>query len=176
MRLRQCAILIAALLLPPTAAQAQSFQQQPQQPPAQGFAAPARQEPPCFKEFSRMRDDSQNKAKLVIEANKKKVAPPEACKLLRSLVASEDKLVKYVEDNSAWCGIPPQVVTQMKKQHASTTNLRDKVCHLASRPAAPRGPSLSDALGTSRLPDSSNIRAGRGGGTFNTLTGTLGGQ
>jgi hypothetical protein len=169
MSLRPSTLLIAALL--PGFAMAQGFQQQV---PQQGFQPPPQarpQEPPCFKEFSALRDEAQGKAKLVLAANKRKAPPQEACKLLNGLIASENKLVKYVEANSTWCGIPQEVVTNMKKQHAGTSQVRDRICEFASRPAAPAGPSLSDALGTSRLPDSSNISGGRGG-TFDTMTGT----
>jgi hypothetical protein len=159
-------LLLTAILLAATPAAAQTFQTTPQP----GFGQP-QQEPPCFKEFSKLRDDAQSKAKAAIDASKRKAPPQEACKLLNSLVSSETKLVKYVEANASWCGIPPQVVTQMKQQHGGTAKARDRVCQFASRPQGPAAPSLSDALGTSRLPDSSNIRTGRGG-TFDTLTGS----
>jgi hypothetical protein len=52
--------------------------------------------------------------------------------------------------------------------------VRTRVCEAAARGPAPSGPSLSEALGTSRLTDPSNIK--RGGGTFDTLSGSpLGG-
>lgn len=169
MLLRLALPLLALAVLAATPAAAQTFQNPGFQNP--GFQQP-QQEPPCFKEFSALRDDAQNKAKAAIAASKRKVPPQEACKYLNALVASESKLVKFVETNSGWCGIPPQVLTQMKQQHGGTAKARDRICQFAAHPAAPAGPSLSDALGTSRLPDSSNIRTGRGGGTFDTLTGS----
>ena len=54
---------------------------------------------------------------------------------------------------------------------AKTIGMRDKICSANAGPAAPRAPSLSDALGTSRLPDTSSPQTQKGGGTFNTLTG-----
>jgi hypothetical protein len=166
-------VMLAILLAGPAAAQ--SFQP----PPSQGFAPPqqaAPQEPPCFKDFSALRDDAQNKAKALGAANKRKVAPQEACRLFNALIASETKLVKFTEANGTWCGIPPQVLTQMKTEQARATELRTRVCEFAARGSqAPPGPSLSDALGTSRVPNASNIKSGRG--TYDTLTGTpLGGR
>ena len=35
---------------------------------------------------------------------------------------------KYVETNQTWCGIPPQVVVQIKTNHAKTAATRTKVC------------------------------------------------
>jgi hypothetical protein len=162
-------ILMLALLLAGPAV-AQSFQPAP----SQGFGPPqqaAPQEPPCFKDFSALRDDAQNKAKALGAANKRKAAPQEACRLFNALIASEIKLVKFTEANGTWCGIPPQVLTQMKTEHARASEIRTRVCEFAARgPQAAPGPSLSDALGTTRVPDASNIKSGRG--TFDTLTGT----
>jgi hypothetical protein len=170
---RTAAVMLAMALAGPAAAQ--SFQP----PPSQGFGPPqqaAPQEPPCFKDFSVLRDDAQNKAKAVGAANKRKASPQEACRLFNALVASEAKLVKFTETNGTWCGIPPQVLTQMKAEQTRAGELRTRVCEFAARgPQAAPGPSLSDALGTSRVPDASNIKSGRG--TYDTLTGTpLGGR
>ena len=55
-----------------------------------------------------------------------------------------------------------------KEAVAKVSEIRTKVCQAASAPAA-RAPSLSDAL-TNPIPDSNNIKTGRG--TFDTLTGT----
>jgi hypothetical protein len=77
-------------------------------------------------------------------------------------------MLKYTNDNGVWCGIPPQVTGQLKEAVAKVSEIRTKVCQAASAPAA-RAPSLSDAL-TNPVPDSNNIKTGRG--TFDTLTGT----
>ena len=162
------AALIAACVLPiaagPAAAQ---FQPTP---------APAQQEmPPCIKEFVSLRNDAQKKAQAIQAASEKKVPPAEACKLFNTFSAAEDKMIKYAEENTVWCGIPPNVVADMKKSHVRTVSLRTQVCKAAAAPPPrPRGPSLSDAL-SAPIPNSSNIKTGRG--TFDTLTGTpLGGR
>jgi hypothetical protein len=78
--------------------------------------------------------------------------------------------VKYVEANGTWCGIPAQVLTQLKDGDKQATQARDRICQAAARgPAGPRAPTLSDALGTSVTPDANTVRTGRG--TFDTLTG-----
>lgn len=128
------------------------------------------QMPPCMKDFMPLRDDTEKKAKAVQAAAKRKIPPPEACKLFTALVASQDKLLKFTSANSAACGIPQEIVGQIKQAHTQTDQVRTRVCEAAARGPAPSGPSLSEALGTSRLADPSNIK--RGGGTFDTLTGT----
>ena len=62
-------------------------------------------------------------------------------------------------------------VKVMKGNHSKSTAMSNRVCNAAAGPGAPPPPSLSDALGTSRIPDSSNIKTGKGG-TFDTLSGS----
>jgi hypothetical protein len=163
--------LLIVLLLAAGPAAAQTFQ------PSQGFqpmtpqAPPAQQMPPCFKEFSALRGEADKYGKALQAAGQRKAPPQEACKLLTSLVAAEKKLLKYTEENGTWCGIPPQILAQMKDQQGKTSTLRTRVCDFAARGsrAAP-GPTLSDALGTNLVPNSSNVQSGRG--TFDTLTGS----
>jgi hypothetical protein len=140
------------------------------------FDRPAQaQMPPCMDEFAPLRDDTEKKAKAVQAASKRKPSPQEACRLFNALVAAQDKMGKFVAAKGASCGIPKEVGEQIKLAVTQTDQVRARVCEVAARPAAPSGPSLSEALGTSRLADPSNIK--RGGGTFDTLTGTpLGGS
>lgn len=158
MNLRR-ALLIAACLMPGAIATA-AAQVQP--------AAP-QQEPPCVKEFMKLRDDAGKKAAAIRAANERKAQAKEACGLFTVFSAAEAKMMKYAEDNSVWCGIPPQIITGIKQQHAKTVEIRTKVCQAAAAPQRPAGPSLSDAL-TAPVTDSNNIKTGRG--TFDTLTGT----
>lgn len=134
----------------------------------------AGQEPPaCLKQFIALRADTAAKAKKLEAAGKRKPKPTaqEACGLFNAFSASEAKLLKYAEENQAWCGIPPQIVTQMKAAHKRTAATRTRVCRAAAaQRARPRGPTLSDALGAS-APNANNVRTGRGG-TFDTLTGS----
>ena len=161
------ALFIAACLAPvaagPAAAQfppAQQPQQQ-QQPPGEA--------PPCIKEFLKLRDDAQKKASAIQAASARKAAPKEACGLFNSFFTAEVKMIKFAEDNSVLCGIPPDAVGQMKKGHVNTAAIRTKVCQAAANgPARPAAPTLSDVL-TAPIADSNNIKTGRG--TFDTLTG-----
>jgi len=154
------AMLIAVGLLPFAAAPALA-----QFPPAPG----AQQAPPCAVEFGRLRDEASKKADLIREASKRKAPPAEACKLFTAFSAAEEKMLKYAETNSVWCGIPPQIITQIKQSHGKTAEFRTRICQAAAAPPRPHGPTLSDAL-TAPVTDAGNIKTGRG--TFDTLTGT----
>jgi hypothetical protein len=156
------AVLIAALGLAGAASPAWA-----QMPPG------GQQVPPCIQKFISLRDAAQVKAKAIEAAGKRKQKPTaqEACGLFTTFSSAEAKLLKYAAENQTWCGIPPQVVEQMKKAHARTTQTRTRICQVAAEQRAhPRGPTLSDAL-SAPAPDANNIKTGRGG-TFDTLTGS----
>jgi hypothetical protein len=149
---------------------------QPAQPMQQAAPSPWSQpqaqqsEPPCVKDFLKLREDAQKKASAIQAAGKRKAPPKEACNLFNAFFAAEAKLIKYASTNQASCGIPPQAIDGMKEQHTKTGTIRTNVCHIAAAgPARPAGPNLSDAL-SAPVTDSNNIKTGRG--TFDTLTGS----
>jgi hypothetical protein len=158
MNLRRALVIAACLMLGTVATATAQFQP----------AAPPQQEPPCVKEFMRLRDDAGKKAEAIRAANERKAPAPEACGLFNAFSAAEAKMAKYAEDNSVWCGIPPQIIANIKQAHTKTVEIRTRVCQAAAAPQRPAGPSLSDAL-TAPVTDSKNIKTGRG--TFDTLTG-----
>ena len=135
---------------------------------AQFGPAPPQQEAPCLKDFSQLRDDTEKKGLAIRAAGERKAPPQEACQLFNAFVAAQSKMLKYATDNAAWCGIPNQIMANLKEGIAKTSEIRTKVCQAAAAPPRPAGPSLSDAL-SGPVPDSNNIKTGRG--TIDTLTG-----
>jgi hypothetical protein len=135
------------------------------------FSAPAAPagKPPCFDEFVTLRDEAQNRMKAAHDAGKRKPTPQEMCRLIGRYAESEAKLVKFLEDNSTWCGIPAPLTQQVKATQPKTVEARKRVCDAAAAPR-PTGPTLGDALGTTRVPDVGKARTGTG--TFDTLTGS----
>jgi hypothetical protein len=152
-------VMFAILMVPLSAGAANAQFQQ----------APPQQEPPCAQEFFKLRDDAEKKAAAIKAAGERKATPNEVCPLFNVFVAAQTKMLKYTNENSVWCGIPPQVAESLKKSIAQTSEIRTKVCRAAAAPAQPQAPSLSDAL-SSPVPNSNNIKTGRG--TFDTLTGS----
>lgn len=156
------AMFLAALTVPVGAGAASAqFQQAPQ---------PQQQMPPCLVEFTKLRDDAEKKGIAIRTANERKASAQVACKLFNAYSAAEGKMLKFAAENQVWCGIPAQILEDIKKSHVRTNDIRGKVCQAAAAPQRPAGPSLSDALGAP-VPSSGNIKTGRGG-TFDTLTGT----
>jgi hypothetical protein len=141
-------------------------------PPPQQAAPGGQQMPPCFAEFVPLRQAAEKHALKIRTANEKKqkMSPQEACSAFRALATAEGKMVSFVKEKNVWCGIPMEAVKQMEANHSRTTKLRDQICQMAARPGGgPSAPSLSDALGTSRVPDATSTSTGRG--TLDTLTG-----
>jgi hypothetical protein len=135
---------------------------------------PGEQEPPCFKEFLALRQEAQKKASL-INAAKDRNPPPtreEMCQTIKTFAAAEAKVIKFVVDNQASCGIPGDAITQMKAGQAQTVKFRTTVCSggpAAGKAAAPPVPKLSDELGIRNIGGATGGATGRG--TFDTLTG-----
>jgi hypothetical protein len=124
--------------------------------------------PPCVAEFAKLRDDVQKRGLAAKVAGEHKVSREEMCKHITAYSAAELKWVKYTEANVQTCGIPAEVVQQLKQVHSNTEQTKEKIC--APAPAA-APPSLSDALGTSRLP-TPDTKKKSAGGTLDTLTGS----
>ncbi|CCD96699.1 conserved exported hypothetical protein [Bradyrhizobium sp. ORS 375] len=145
-----------------------------------GFAPPQAAGPgpgeSCMKEFVPLREEAERRGKLIQAASKRKATPVEACKLFKSFSQAEVKMIKYIEANSARCGIPGQIAEQLKTNHKGTEGIQQKVCTVAEQmqkgggPAA--APGLSDVLGTSAaLPEANTSK--KGGSAFDTLTGNV---
>ena len=124
--------------------------------------------PPCVVEFGKMRDDVQKKGAAAKNASERKVAREEMCKMVTIYSDAEAKWVKFAETGVSACGIPVEIVNQLKQVHSRTSQARERICSAGPANPAMAAPSLSDALGTTSLP-LDNKRAA--GGTFDTLTG-----
>jgi hypothetical protein len=138
------------------------------------FAAPPTQAGPsddCMKGFLPLREEAEKRGKLIKVASERHAPPAEACKLIGNFAQVELKMMKYVESHLAKCGIPPQILDQLKNGHKGTEGMQQKVCAAAEQMAkGPAGPSLSDVLGSAAaLPEVTASK--KGGGTFDTLNG-----
>ena len=141
------------------------------------FAAPPTQGggDDCMKNFLPLRQEAEKRGHLLKVAGERRATPDEACKLITSFIQAEVKMIKYVEVNSARCGIPPQIGEQLKKGHAGSEGMRERICGAAAQmknqPAGPTGPSLSEVLGSAaQLPEAA-VAKKSGGTTFDTLSG-----
>ena len=128
----------------------------------------------CMKAFVPLREEAEKRGKLIKAASDRKASPDEACKLIKNFGASEIKMIKYVETNSAKCGIPPQIADQLKAGHKNTEKMQTQVCGAAAQMQQQQrmaAPSLSEALGSAGAPEAQTVR--KGGSTFDTLNGNV---
>jgi hypothetical protein len=128
----------------------------------------------CMKGFVPLREEAERRGKLIKAASDRKAPPDEACKLIRNFGQAELKMIKYVETNSAKCGIPQQIADQLKNGHKNTDKMQTQVCAVAQQAQSrgPAGPSLSEVLGSSSaLPEAQTVK--KGGSTFDTLNGNV---
>lgn len=147
----------------------------PSTPPPAGPVAPSQPSPfpipgqqpppgqnPC-EAFLPIRATAEKEAAAIQAASQRKAAREEVCPLFKRFAATEAKMLKFLKDNQARCGVPPEAVKQAGANHARTVQVRNQVCAAAPGPAAPR---ISDAFGGPLLPETRPDR-----GTFDTMTG-----
>ena len=126
------------------------------------------QAPAVCNTFIQIRDDAQQKALAIRTAVQNKAERKDICALVQRYYTAESSVVKFLEENKSWCGIPDQAIKAAKDNHEHTLKFRTAACTEA--PAAkPRAPSLSDAIGTPSVDTGANTKTGRG--TLDSLNG-----
>lgn len=130
--------------------------------------AASAQAPSQCNAFMPLRDDAQQKAAAVRAATEHKAERKEVCALVTRFATAEAAVVKFLEANKTWCGIPDEAVKAAKTGHERTLKFRTVACSEA--PAAqPKAPTLSDAIATPSVDSAANTKTGRG--TLDTLSG-----
>jgi hypothetical protein len=142
-------------------------------PPGMGGGGPGMgvggNPPPCVVEFGKLRDEVQKKGTAAKYASEHKTPREEMCKMVVAYSSAEQRWLKFAETGITACGIPVEIVNQLKQVHARTEQAREKICAAGpANNAAAAAPSLADALGTTRLPYENKTT---GANTFDTLTG-----
>jgi len=111
-----------------------------------GAATPAPAAPLlCLAEFTKLREDVKKKGMAAKAAGQRKAGREEMCKYITTYAEAEAKWVEYAESNVQICGIPTQIVGQMKQVHANTEQTRERICIAGVRPFQ-NGPALDDRL------------------------------
>jgi hypothetical protein len=125
--------------------------------------------PPQCAAFTTLSAEAKKKADAVQAAIKAKVDRSEICTLMTNFVASEGKVIKFLEDNKTWCGVPDDAIKMSKMNHEKSLKFREVACNSAAAGPAPKPPTLSDAIKMPSVDSATNTKTGRG--TFDTLTG-----
>ena len=89
-----------------------------------------------------LREEAEQRGKLIKIASYRHASADEACKLIGSFGVAEVKMIKYVEARVAQCGIPQQVLDQLRTGHKNTEGMQQRVCSVAlQQHVQQRGPS-----------------------------------
>jgi hypothetical protein len=128
----------------------------------------AQTQPPQCGQFQTLSQAAAQKASVVQAAMKSKADRKEVCAAMIPFVAAEALVIKFLEDNKTWCGVPDQIIVTSKANHEKSIKFKTSAC--TDNGPHPKAPSLSDALGTPTVDSASNTKIGHGG-TFDTLTG-----
>lgn len=127
------------------------------------------QQPPCMDDIVKLRTEVEKRGNAAQAVSKRRGSPDEACKALSGFVEANSRLVNFIKSNGRSCGIPPDVLPNLTKQHATYVQYRTSACNAAAQPRQAPGPTFSDVLGSPTLPDSTTTT--RAGSTFDTLSG-----
>jgi hypothetical protein len=141
-------------------------QQRAAQDPA--FPPPPGQRHAC-EAFVPIREAAEKGAAEIRAAGDRKAPRDQVCGMFKRFVVTEAKLVKFLVTHKSQCGIPQQAIAAAQANHSKTIQIRNSVC---AAPAAPPGPTLSDALGGPIIADDTSAKQ-PGRSTFDTLTGNV---
>lgn len=169
--------ILALLLALPQAAQAQfgGMPGMPGSPGAPGspggFGGAPSAPPPACQQLLKLRDEVQKHAAAIQSASQRHASPVVACKLFRTFLSADMKMIKAVDQHGAQCGVPANMPQEMKRGHGNAEKIAKQVCDAAANAGRPPAPSLSDAFGSGPiLPDQTNKQRG---GAFDSLTGNV---
>jgi hypothetical protein len=142
----------------------------PGSPAGPGFGGPPAGPPPGCQQLLQVRDEYQKNGSAISSASKAKAEPAEACKLFKTFLASESKMIQSMEQHKEECGVPAEAIKNIRDGHAKASQVGKQVCEMAAQGPRAVGPSLSDALNSSpTLPETNSSAPNHG--TYDTLTG-----
>lgn len=115
-----------------------------------GTPQPQQGPPPACQKLITYRDETTKHGRALRAAAQKKALPEEVCNLFKAFLSAEGKMLEGLEENSATCGVPAEVITQVKTSHAKYSQMGKQVCEVAM--PGPRPP----LFGPLREPTSSS--------------------
>src|SRR5262249_55810124 len=87
-------------------------------------------------DFNAISAEAQKRGSAVGDAVKAHAEHKQVCALMTTFVAAETKVVKFLEDNKLFCGIPDQVITNAKANHEKSLKFRTVACTEEPKPKA----------------------------------------
>jgi hypothetical protein len=94
----------------------------------------------CVNGFAPLREEAEQRGRLIKAASARHASPDEACKLIGAFSQAELKMINYVEIYSAKCEIAPELADRLKTGHRTTEVMLGKVCAAAAQQTQKPGP------------------------------------
>lgn len=145
--------------------------------PAMGMPQQSAPVSDCQTQVTKLRGDLETRGGALEKAAKGKRPPSELCPLFRNFASAQQRFYNYLNTNKDACGVPDNVLTQIKENLAQVSSTRNKVCDVAKMQesgggAGPGGPPAQGAI-SAGLGLSSGLPTGGAppGGVFDTLGG-----
>ena len=108
-----------------------------QPPGASGQANGMRSPDDCKNEFAPLRDEAARRGKLLKDASSRHAPADETCRLIRSFVEAEIRMISFVEAQATACAVPAPVLEQLKNSSKTTEALQTRICNAAQQPQKP---------------------------------------
>jgi hypothetical protein len=105
---------------------------QPPAPAGQGNATPSAEE--CKNEFAPLREEAERRGKLIKDASTRHAPVDETCRLIRSFVEAEIRMIDFVEARATACAVPASTLEQLKSSNRTTEALQTKICNVTQQP------------------------------------------
>jgi len=103
-------------------------------PAAAQFGGSAPQAPPpACQQLLNNRNETGKHRQALQAAGQKKAPPDELCKLFKIFLTAESKMLKGLEEHSAACGVPAEVINKVEAGHSKASQMGKQICDLARR-------------------------------------------
>jgi hypothetical protein len=100
-------------------------------PPGQGRVTEPVEQKECRAKFAPLRQDAEQRAKLIRAASERKASANEGCILIKAYVAAEAKVVNYVTTNQTACNIPAEIQKQLRVNQSRSEQMMKTICQAA---------------------------------------------
>ena len=81
--------------------------------------------------FPAIRKELEKDRDRIRAAGDRKAARDETCPLFKAFTVKEAEMVRFLETNQQLCGVPVDIVTQVKQNHDKSIQICDNVCGFA---------------------------------------------
>ncbi len=87
--------------------------------------------PQACQQLLTTRDEVQKHGMALRAAGQRKAGPEETCTLFKAFLASETKMIEDLEQHKSSCGVPDEVIKQLRASHMQVEKTAKQVCDAA---------------------------------------------